>query len=62
MYLFGFFVGGVLLGLVLGGVSVSIMTWLGMAEMMALVVGACVWCLVSIVGLAAGCILQFKSL
>ncbi len=60
MKLLGFTVGGVLLGLVLGGVAVWIVTVLGMADMAALVVGGAVWCLVSIIGLGVGCILQFK--
>ncbi len=60
MYLIGFTLGGVLLGLVMGGVAVSFVVWLGMTEMAAMVVGAAVWCLVSIIGLGVGCILQFK--
>ena len=60
MYLFGFLIGGVLLGLVLGGAAQAIAMLFGVTGMWLALIGAIVWCLVSIVGLAAGCILQFK--
>ncbi len=60
MKLLGYTFGGMIVGLILGWLAVWGLGLMGMTEMMALMIGSLVWCLISIVGLGLGCMFQFK--